>query len=134
MQEYLDGLKSNLIYIKHIYKKKVLQIYCETKIEANIKVHEKQERVVKDLPFGEYKVELHILAKRFYKDEEARKTVSEKFKFINDTGRRTKRLDKKILEINKETNTIGAERLLKDNFADVSDTTILRMIKKTNQK
>ena len=39
-----------------------------------------------------------------------------------------------IEEINKETNTIGAERLMRENFADISDTTILRMIKKTNTK
>ena len=75
-------------------------------------------------------MELHILSKRFYVSEENRKTVSEKFEFINDTGRRTKRLDDKIMEINKETNTIGSERLMRENFADISDTTILRMIKK----
>ena len=131
MQEFLEGLKGNLIYIKHYYKDKTLHIYCETKIDPKIKIHEKQERVVKDLPFGEYKVELHILSKRFYVSEENRKTVSEKFEF---TGRRKKRLDDKIMEINKETNTIGAERLMRENFADISDTTILRMIKKTNTK
>ena len=134
MQEFLEGLKGNLIYIKHYYKDKTLHIYCETKIDPKIKIHEKQERVVKDLPFGEYKVELHILSKRFYVSEENRKTVSEKFEFINNTGRRTKRLDDKIMEINKETNTIGAKRLMRENFADISDTTILRMIKKTNIK
>lgn len=134
MQEYLEGLEGNLIYIKHLYKDKILHIYCETKTDLKIKVHARQERVVKDLPFGEYKVELHILSKRFYVSEESRKTISETFNFINDTGRRTKRLDDKIIEINKETNTIGAERLLRENFADVSDTTILRILKKTNTK
>ena len=134
MQEYLEGLKGNLIYIKHLYKDNTLHIYCETETDPKIKVHERQERVVKDLPFGEYKVELHILSKRFYVNEKSRKTISETFDFINDTGRRTKRLDDKIIEINKETNTIGAERLLRENFADVSGTTILRMIKKTNTK
>lgn len=134
MQEYLDGLNGNLIYIKHHYENKILHIYCETKTDKKIKVHERQERTVKDLPFGEYKVILHIISKRFYKSENGRKTVSEKFNFINKTGRRTKRLEDKIIEINKETNTIGAERLLKENFADISDTTILRILKKTNTK
>ncbi len=134
MQEYLEGLNGNLKYIKHQYKGKILHIYCETEIDKNIRVHERQERTVKDLPFGEYKVILHIMSKRFYKSENNRKTVSEKFDFINETGRRTKRLENKIIEINKETNTIGAERLLKENFADISDTTILRILKKTNMK
>ncbi len=97
MQEFLEGLKGNLVYIKHYYEDKTLHIYCETKIESKIKIHERQERVVKDLPFGEYKVKLHILSKRFYVSEENRKTISEKFEFINETGRRTKRLDNKIM-------------------------------------
>ena len=131
MQEFLNELSTNLIYIKHEIKKGICHIYCESKNIKNKPVHARQERIIKDLPFGDKAVELHILSKRFYRTGGG--TYAERFDFINSTGRRTKRMDGKILESNLEGSVVGTERTLKQLGINVSDSTILRMFKK-NEK
>lgn len=128
MQDFLNELSDDLNYIKHTIEKDTCHIYCESKNIKNEPVHARQERTVRDLPFGDKQVILHIISKRFYKDNG--KTYAEKFDFINNTGRRTKRLDKKIIDSNVEGSIIGTERTLKKLGINVSDTTILRIIKK----
>ena len=132
MQEFLNELSRDLIYIKHEIKKGVCHVYCESKNIDNKPVHARQERKIKDLPFGDKAVELHIISKRFYK-ENGIGTYAEAFNFINSTGRRTRRMDKKIIESNIEGSVVGTERTLKNIGISVSDSTILRMLKK-NEK
>ena len=133
MQEYLNELSPKLRFIRRERYGKTLWIYCESELEPGKSVHSRVERVVKDVNFGENKVELHILWKKYFnKDPQVKKTlVSERFDFIAERGRRTKRLDALLLSMQKEMSAIGCERYIRENVADVSDSTILRILKKT---
>ena len=133
MQEFLNGLSPKLRFIRSEQHGKTLWIYCESELEAGWSVHSRVERVVKDINIGGNKVELHILWKKLYNKNPLtdKTTVSEKFDFVSERGRRTKRLDELLLSMQKEMSAIGCERYIKENIADVSDSTILRILKKT---
>ena len=133
MQDFLNELSPKLRYIRSELHGKTLWIYCESELEAGRSVHSRVERIVKDINFGESKVELHILWKKYYnKDALINKTlVSERFEFVVERGRRTKRLDALLLSMQNEMSAIGCERFIRENIADVSDSTILRILKKT---
>jgi len=135
MQEYLNSLSTDLRFIRQESHGDTLWIYCETESIKGKKVHSRVERVVKDLNYGNHKVELHIMWKKYFNDDPkiAKLTVSEKMDFIPNKGRRTKRLNELLLSMQKEMSAIGCERLIKEKIANVSDTTILRMLKKTNK-
>lgn len=132
MNEYLNQLSENLIYIKHEVVDGTLKLYCETKLDPQRKVHSRKIRVVKDIPYGKLKVELHILTKKYFNvfKDQKKLTIAEEHLFINSTGRRTTRLDRYIEESCREMSAIGCERFIRNHVADVSDSSILRLIKK----
>lgn len=131
MDEYLKLLNEKLKLLSYKEEENILHIYCEMEKEENKKVHERYERIVDDLPFGEFKVKLHIKARR-YDDVTDKKTKVEKLDFLNKTGRRTKRLEDKIEIILQENSFSSAERLIREVYVDISDTTLLRVFKKKN--
>lgn len=137
MQSFLNQLDENLIFIKSEIIDNAIKIFCEFKLIEGKLVHSRKIRVIKDIPFGSLKVELHLLSKKYFNDDPTldKLTVAEKVNFIGESKRRTRRLDEYILNTCKEMSAIGCERFIKENIADVSDTTILRLIKKkrTNQ-
>lgn len=131
MQQYLNQLSNNLIYIKHEIIDNKISLFCETKVNINMRVHSRKIRVVQDIPYGNYKVELHIITKKYFStDKTGKLTTAEKYDFLGYTGRRTKRLEDYLLNMSKEMSAIGVERTIKKNIADVSDTVILRILKK----
>lgn len=132
MEKFLKQLDENLIFIKSEIEGKTIKLYCEFKYNINNKVHSRQMSVIKDVPFGNYMVELHLLIKKFFNTDinSEKLTISEKPLFLGSSKRRTKRLDDLIIETCKEMSAIGCERFIRNNIADVSDSTILRMIKK----
>ena len=133
MEGYLKQLDQNLRYIKHDIDNGGLKIYCKTKPTDDNPVHSRKERGIQDIPYGNYKVELRLLSKKYFNTSKNAKTLTcaEKHDFINDTGRRTKRLDSRIIELCSKISTIGCERIIRKKIADVSDTSILRLLKKT---
>jgi len=133
MQEYLSELSPKLRFISKEVTGSIMRVYCESEIDGTKKVHSRVMRVIKDINYGKYKIELHILWKKYFNDNpnDIRKTVSESFEFIPHRGRRTKRLNDLLLSMQKEMSAIGCERLIKEGIADVSDSTILRLVKKT---
>ena len=135
MQEFLNGLSLKLKFIRREQHGQTLWIYCESELAAGQSVHSRVDRVIKDINFGDNKVELHILWKKFYNKglQSPKTTVSEVFDFIEGRGRRTKRLDNLLMSMQKEMSVIGCERFIRESVADVSDTTILRMIYKKNR-
>lgn len=132
MQSYLNDLDSNLIFIKKEIINGTIYIFCESINYDNKAVHSRKTRVIKDIPYGEFKVELHIISKKYFNINPNinKLTVSETFEFINSTGRRTKRLDELILRTCKEMSAIGCERYINEKISNVSDSSILRLIKK----
>lgn len=134
MDEYLKLLNEKLKLLSYKKEEDTLHIYCEMEKEENKKVHERYERVVDDLPFGEFKVKLHIRARRYEKNDNNnasdKKTEVEKLDFLNNSGRRTKRLENKMEIILQENSFSSAERLIKEVYVNISDTTLLRIFKK----
>lgn len=132
MNDFIKQLSSNLNVIKINETENNIDVYCETARKENKKVHSRVERIVKDIPYGSKKVVLHLIVKKYFNDnpESTNLTVIEEFDFLNHSRRRTKRLDEYLINLSKEMSAIGIERNIKDSYATVSDSTILRMIKK----
>jgi hypothetical protein len=132
LKDYLKELDPGLVYIKHTIENGVLKIYCETAPVPDKPIHSRQERIVRDLPFGEYKVELHIIAKKYFNPDPIAKkrTIAETFPFVNGHGRRTKRLEEWLVRMSTQMSSIGLERLVRKQVVDISDSTIIRLVKK----
>lgn len=61
-------------------------------------------------------------------------TFAEPLEFIEDNAIRTKRLDNYINKIGLKTSSKDAERQVKDTHVNISNNTILRIIKKQKSK
>lgn len=144
MKEYVKELSSNLKYIRHELKNDTYYVYCETKTkkfkhpEKNItttSVKHKYNRNVDDISYNGKKVKLVIKVKIFifYNLEDEKNSFVEPLDFLSDNyerSRRTKRLEKYILDVSNLGSSISAEKTLKRNGVKISDTSINRMIKK----
>ena len=132
MQSFLTQLDKNLLFTKSELIDKTIKVFCEFKPLKGRLIHSRKMRVIKDIPFGNLMVELHLLSKKYFNDDPTidKLTIAEEVNFVGDSKRRTRRLDEYILKTCKEMSAIGCERFIRENIADVSDTTILRLIKK----
>lgn len=132
MQSFLTQLDKNLLFTKSEIIDKTIKVFCEFKPLKGRLIHSRKMRVIKDIPFGNLMVELHLLSKKYFNDDPTidKLTIAEEVNFVGDSKRRTRRLDEYILKTCKEMSAIGCERFIRENIADVSDTTILRLIKK----
>jgi len=144
MEEFLRLLDKNLRLVSFEYKNDVLIIQCETvRAEkpcpycgtASDKAHSRYVRKIKDLPFGEFKVVLMVAANKYFCQggECGKKTFSERLLFLQPFSRMTKRLNNFVLENAISTNAMSAEKFIRKNTAQLSDTTINRIIKKNAQ-
>ncbi len=148
MKEFIREFKDELHYIRYELKDGTYYIYCETKskkfkhpekdiITSSIK--DTYNKTIDDLPFNNKPVKLIIKMKiyAFYNLTNERKYFTEKLNFLsedNKTIKRTKRLDKYILDTAATTSSNAAEKMLKKHGVNISDTTINRMILKKNMK
>jgi transposase len=144
MEEFLRLLDESLRLLSFEYKSDVLIIQCETKRAERVcpycgivsdKVHSRYVRKIKDLPFGGVKVILMVSANKYFCQsvECGRKTFSERLLFLQPFSRITKRLNNFVLENAINTNAMSAEKFIRKNTAQLSDTTINRIIKKNLQ-
>ena len=141
MNDLIKLLDRNLEYINHniekdtIYinvksiKKEVKCPYCNN---YSTKVHSKYKKSFQDLPIQGMKVTIIINnRKMFCKNGNCNHTTfSEKFKFISDKAKRTKRLEEKIIRLSLNMSSISASNYLKKNLVDVSKSTICTLLKK----
>lgn len=132
MQEFLAQLSENLIYIKHKTINNEIHIYCETKKEETKTVHQYYNKIIKDVPFGNFQTILHIKIKRYINDDRNlnKKTITEQLSFLNTSKRLTKRLEDKLYEMTIENSFISTERFINKEYAKISDSTLLRIFKK----
>lgn len=82
----LKQLEENLVLIKHQIIGDTIQVLCELKNVDHIPVHSRRIRVIKDIPYGSYKTELHIMSKFYFKEDKAG-TYVETIPFIGMTKR-----------------------------------------------
>jgi hypothetical protein len=132
MQDYLNELDERLIYDKCEKTEGAIDIYAHMLRNETRKRHSAKLRIVRDLPFGSRKATLYITVNRYFIDYDRRTTEMERLPFAGASRRRTKRLDDFILKTQAETTAIGCERMIRSGCADVSDTTILRIVKKNS--
>ena len=58
------------------------------------------------------------------------KTFSEKFNFINNKAKKTKRLEREIINVSLNMSSIAASKYLSKNLANVGKSTICTLLKK----
>lgn len=131
MQTVLGLLSKALVYDEHEIMDDTIKIRCHIEPTQDQKIHSYFIRKAKDINIGDKKVVLLIKAFRYYADRKtSQKTESVNLDFIDEGSNRTKRLSKYVMNQMKENSAIGLERVLKGGVADLSDSTILRMVKK----
>ena len=141
LNELIKELDKKLIVAKKEIKDGIMYIYCDTKKQKSKckycgqeseKVHSTYKRTISDLPIQNYKVKLIINVKKYFCNNTKcqHTTFAEPLEFIEDNAIRTKRLDNYINKIGLKTSSKDAERQIKDTHVNISNNTILRIIKK----
>ncbi|MGL5244691.1 MAG: transposase family protein [Sarcina sp.] len=143
MNDLIKLLDKNLEYIHHNIEKDTIYInvksikkemrcaYCNN---YSTKVHSKYKKSFQDLPIQGMKVIIIIdNRKMFCKNDDCNHiTFSEKFKFIHDKAKKTKRLEEKIIRLSLNMSSISASNYLKKNLVDIGKSTICTLLKKRN--
>lgn len=95
-------------------------------------IHSRYIRTIKDLPIQENKVILKIQAKVFFckNSKCSTTTFAEHFDFIEEHSRMTTRLKNRIIDIAKGMSARASKPVVNKGIAEISDDTILRLIKK----
>lgn len=136
MEEQIKTLDDELVIIKREDTENEIHIYCE-KIYNDRQVHQTTIKTVKDIPFNGKKVFLHLTTKRFkntFDSTTDKKTITEQFDFLNDTGRRTKRLDNSLYDLTKNQSFSATSEYANKFIANISRYSLVRMVlKKTKQ-
>ena len=129
MQKFLDQLNDNLIYVNDIEEEKTLKIFCEVpKLDYYIRGY--KTRILKDINFGDNFVVLLIKLPIYYKDEKKKRSFVHPLSCCDFRSRNTKRLEEYIIDNIKESSAIGLERTMKKHICNLSDSSILRILKK----
>jgi transposase len=145
LDELIKELDEKLIVISKEIKEGIMYINCETKKQTtkckycgkeSENVHSTYTRVISDLPIQNYKVKLVIKVKKYFCNNEKCKhtTFAETLEFVEKNAIRTKRLDEYINHVGLKTSSIEAEKQIKETHVDVSNNTILRIIKKNKNR
>lgn len=110
-------------------RKEAICPYCG---KASSKTHSMYKKEFQNLPIQDNQVIILIRnRKMFCINPECRyKTFSERFDFIQYKARKTERLIKKILSMPSRLISVAASTMLKSDTAEVSKSTICRIIKK----
>lgn len=145
LDELIKELDKKLIVTSKEIKDGIMYIYCET-AKQNTKckycgsesenVHSTYTRVISDLPIQNYKVKLVIKVKKYFCNNKKcqHTTFAEPLNFVEKNAIRTKRLDEYINYVGLKTSSIEAEKQIKDSHVDISNNTILRIIKKNKSR
>ena len=145
MEELMKNLDKKLKILNYEYIEGDLYIYLKRTNKSSIcpccgkkmtKVNDRYYRTVKDLPIQDKKVILKIETKRFFcKNKNCDvNTFSESFDFIEGHARMTTRLKDRIINSSKGMSARASKSVVNSDIANISDDTILRLIKKNNIK
>ncbi len=145
LDELIKELDKKLIVTGKEIIDDTMFIYCETKKQTtkckycgneSENVHSTYTRVISDLPIQNYKVKLVIKVKKYFcsNDKCKHTTFAEPLDFVEKNAIRTKRLDEYINQVGLKTSSIEAEKQIKDTHVNISNNTILRIIKKNKNR
>jgi len=145
MEELLKSLDSDLVLIEAVVGEEKIELhakkdtveetcpYCGAKSKN---VHSVYRKTISDLPIQEKMVKI-ILHKRLFfcrNSDCSRPLFSETLSFVDRYGRRTNRLTKKIKEIAMNMSARSAKKVVNEGITNISDDTILRILKKTEDR
>ena len=145
MDELIKLLDENLEYVSHEIIDGILFLYvvsthkganCPYCGQFSSRVHSTYLRRFQDLPVQDKKVTVVIKNRKMFCDNPAceKKTFAETFMFVPRSGRKSKRLIDKIMDVSLNVSSVTAARLLKDSIADVGKSTICNLLKKTTSR
>lgn len=136
MEEQIKALDSSLIiYNRRDYNDEI-HIYCERKYNDR-KIHQVKIRKINDIPFNGKKVIIFLSVKRFknnYNLNSKKKTITETFEFLNETKRRTKRLDNMLYDLTKNQSFKAAAEYASKYIVNITDDTLINMVIKKTKK
>ena len=132
----VENIDINCSVLLHIEYDKSYISCCPECGQPTARKNGAHKRTVKDLPLMGRKVIFVIKVRELFCDNSCcpRKTFSERFHFLGETGFRTQRLDDYAVRSFLESSAIATERLFSDKVADISNDTILRLVKKNADK
>ena len=141
MDDFIKSLDENLEYIDHeiigdyIYIKissKQTEMCCPFCGQISKKVHSTYSRRIQDLPIQGMKVILVLNNRKiFCENQECEHvTFSERYSFLSDKSKKTKRLEDEILRISLNMSSVAAAEALSQNMVSIGKSTICRLIKK----
>ena len=132
MEEQIKALDPNLvIYDRKDYDNEI-HVYCE-RMHEDKRVHQTTIKTLNDIPFNGKKVFIHLKVKRFKNTFDSsidKKTITEQFDFLNDTGRRTKRLDELLYDLTKKQSFNASSEYANKFITSISGNTLIRMVLK----
>ena len=97
MQNFLDQLNDNLIYVSDVEDGKTLRIYCKVK-RLDYYIRGYKTRVLKDINFGNKFVILSIKLPIYYKDKNKKESFVHPLSCCDFRSRKTKRLEEYIID------------------------------------
>ena len=98
-------------------------------------MHSVYTRTISDLPIQKYKVKLVIIVKKYFCNNPKcnHTTFAEPLDFVEKNALRTKRLDEYIKEVGLKNSSIEARNQITNSHVEISNNTILRILKKTKK-
>lgn len=141
MDEFIKELDRNLDYIKHESNADEITIYVASNRKAcdcpycgspSKRVHSRYRKSFQDLPVMGKKTKIIIENRKFFCDNPDCDftTFAERFEFLGQNGKKTKRLIDKIVDVSLNTSSLAASRILNDGIADIGKSTICNLLKK----
>lgn len=141
MDKFIKELDKNLDYLEHetTADEVVIHVASNRKICAcpycgtdSARVHSRYEKSFQDLPIMGKKTRIVMENRKFFCDNAGCgfTTFAERFDFLKQNGKKTKRLIDKIVDVSLNTSSIAASRILRDGIADVGKSTVCGLLKK----
>ena len=128
----LDGcrIKDQTVILKISSKYEELTCpYCNV---VSKRVHSTYEREVQDLPMQDKKVILLVKTRKMFCDNAqcSKKTFSERHAFVGSKGKKTIRLEKRIILESIQLSSVNASSILKSENIDVCKSSVCVLLKK----
>ena len=141
MDEFIKELDQNLDDLEHEINADELIIYVSSNRKScncpycnspSTRVHSRYAKSFQDLPIMGKKTKIVIENRKFFCDNPDCDftTFAERFDFLAQNGKKTKRLIDKIVDVSLNTSSVAASKTLRNGIADVGKSTICNLLKK----
>lgn len=145
MDDFIKILDKNLEYISHRIEGNTCYIEVKSNRDTAVcpycgmisaKVHSMYDRSFQDLPISGKKVIIILHNKKLFCNNPgcAHKTFAERFDFINNNGKTTKRLKDEIIRISLYNSSVASSEIIRGSIANVGKSTICSLLKKKRSK